>query len=135
MIPSTHLLAMGRTLLLAAILALAIATGAQPAGAVRATCSDMGERYPMLIGSGYEGVPCATVEIACSDTADRYPMLIGSGYEGQSCDSTLASTPRNTARSATTSAPLATDPNWHDTMLDGSGYEGQNVDTAFAGQR
>jgi hypothetical protein len=67
----------GRALLLALTLALGIVTGIQPAAA----CSDTAERYPMLIGSGYEGEPCEVATTSCTDASERFPMLIGSGYD------------------------------------------------------
>jgi hypothetical protein len=124
MTSTNRTLTVGRTLLLAIILALGIATGIQPAGAA---CSDTAERYPMLLGSGYEGQPCQLVETSCQAELARYPMLIGSGYEGKAC---------GLAASTAALDPVArsTNPKWHETMLDGSGYEREAIDTTLSGR-
>lgn len=136
---SSLTLSIGRMLLLAAILTLGIAAGARPAGATEAACTDTATRYPMLIGSGYEGTPCETADTACTDTATRYPMLIGSGYEGTPCADAVAAGPLDTAARKANRATLGvaaeatTSATWHETMLDGSGYEGHAIETAHAG--
>jgi hypothetical protein len=112
----------GRALLLALTLALGIVTGIQPAAA----CSDTAERYPMLIGSGYEGEPCEVATTSCTDASERFPMLIGSGYEGEGCRIAADSETPNTAARSTTSAT------WQATMLDGSGYERDASETALS---
>jgi hypothetical protein len=137
---STHILSVVRISLMIVLLALALAASARPAGAADAACSDTAARYPMLIGSGYEGTPCRVADAACSDTAARYPMLIGSGYEGEPCApatvaGALDAAARSSSRVALTVAALATtSPTWDETMLDGSGYEHQATTTALSGQ-
>jgi hypothetical protein len=136
MTPTNRTLTIGHTLLIAIILALGIAVSIQPAGA---TCSDTAERYPMLIGSGYEGEPCELADTSCQGTAARFPMLVGSGYEGEAC--TLATTnPMLDPAARSTSgvvlgvaALVTTNPTWQATMLDGSGYEREAIDTALSG--
>lgn len=111
MTPMNRTVTIGRMMLLILILALGLAGGSQTATA----CSDTAERYPMLIGSGYEGEPCDLAEWPCSDTAARYPMLIGSGYEGVPCRTSPVQRVADVSQ-----PPSAT---WQETMLDGSGYE------------
>lgn len=116
---------LGRTLLVALFLtvALGIVTGIQPAAA----CSDTAVRYPMLIGSGYEGEPCEVADTSCAGVSEHYPMLIGSGYEGEACRLATDGDAPDTAARSTTSAT------WQATMLDGSGYERDAIDTALSG--
>ncbi len=74
-----------RTLLLALFFALGVAVSTQAAVA----CSDTAARYPMLIGSGYEGERCDVVTVtlvnrpAARTTSPTWheTMLDGSGYE------------------------------------------------------
>lgn len=84
MTPMNRTVTIGRMMLLILILALGLAGGSQTATA----CSDTAERYPMLIGSGYEGVPCRTSPVQRVADVSQPPsatwqetMLDGSGYE------------------------------------------------------
>ena len=121
-------LTVGRMFMLTLILALGIAAGTQTAaaGTQTAACTDTAERYPMLIGSGYEGEPCGSTDPRCAETVARYPMLIGSGYEGQPCG--LSSTDH----ALTTSAKVTTSKT-DQAVLDCSDHERAVVDVAPSG--
>ena len=128
---ATHVISGTRICLLIAIFALGLAAGTQPASATEAACSDIAERYPMLAGSGYEGVPCAPPRADCPDVAARYPMLAGSGYEDVPCAPATGGPVTGSARSGSAATHDGTpSPTWRETMLDGSGYEGHAADTA-----